>query len=180
MHELGIRVYLNNYKTAILNSYTLEEAPISLKNWMHQRSRWIKGYIQTLIVYLHNSIRAFNILDIASFLSVFIFIGFVTYSFVVLPWLYISFYFFHFTELEFFLLANLYLVIVYKYMVIYYLHRKDKMVIKDLCTIITWPLYFLLHTVASYKALYELIVSPFKWNKTTHGVSNLINSDTTK
>ena len=36
--ELGIRIYSQNYKVAIRDSYTLEEAPNSLDNWLNQRS----------------------------------------------------------------------------------------------------------------------------------------------
>ena len=37
--------------------------------------------------------------------------------------------------------------------------------------VLTMPLYFTLATLASYKALYEMIVMPFYWDKTEHGVS---------
>ena len=33
---------------------------------------------------------------------------------------------------------------------------------------IFWPFYFTLHVLASYRALYELLTDPFKWNKTEH------------
>jgi hypothetical protein len=35
------------------------------------------------------------------------------------------------------------------------------------------PAYWLLHSVASYKALWQLIVKPHYWEKTTHGISSL-------
>lgn len=50
--ELGIRLYANGYKIAMLDSYTMEEAPISINNWIMQRSRWIKGFIQTFYIFL--------------------------------------------------------------------------------------------------------------------------------
>ena len=31
--------------------------------------------------------------------------------------------------------------------------------------------YFILHTIASYKTVFEIIFCPFKWSKTKHGVS---------
>ena len=36
---------------------------------------------------------------------------------------------------------------------------------------LTMPLYFPLGTIASYKALYELLIKPFYWDKTQHGLS---------
>ena len=35
--------------------------------------------------------------------------------------------------------------------------------------VVTMPLHFTLGPLASYKALYELIVTPFYWDKTEHG-----------
>ena len=43
--DLGIRLYSNGYKVHIIDSETLEEAPIGLFNWLAQRTRWIKGFI---------------------------------------------------------------------------------------------------------------------------------------
>ncbi|MBY0407950.1 MAG: hypothetical protein K2Q01_09680 [Rickettsiales bacterium] len=37
-----------------------------------------------------------------------------------------------------------------------------------------FPLYLLLHSVASYKALWQLMVNPHYWEKTAHGLSRRI------
>ena len=34
------------------------------------------------------------------------------------------------------------------------------------------PFYWMLHSVASYKALWQLITNPFYWEKTNHGISS--------
>jgi hypothetical protein len=36
--------------------------------------------------------------------------------------------------------------------------------------IATMPVYFALGTIAAYKALWELTVKPFYWDKTAHGL----------
>lgn len=33
------------------------------------------------------------------------------------------------------------------------------------------PIYWMLHSIASYKALYELFTKPFYWQKTQHGIT---------
>ena len=38
----------------MIDSTTLEEANSSVPNWIRQRSRWIKGYIQTWLVHMRN------------------------------------------------------------------------------------------------------------------------------
>ncbi len=49
--DLGIRLFRKGYKTAIIDSVTLEEANSKVGNWIRQRSRWIKGYMQTYLVH---------------------------------------------------------------------------------------------------------------------------------
>ncbi|EKD58154.1 MAG: hypothetical protein ACD_57C00014G0001, partial [uncultured bacterium] len=53
--DLGVRLFREGYKTAIIDSTTLEEANSNVKNWFRQRSRWIKGYIQTYFVHSRNN-----------------------------------------------------------------------------------------------------------------------------
>ena len=52
--DLGVRLFKAGYKTAMIDSTTLEEANSDLKNWLRQRSRWIKGYIQTYLVHMRS------------------------------------------------------------------------------------------------------------------------------
>ena len=35
------------------------------------------------------------------------------------------------------------------------------------------PLYWILHSIAAYKALWQLMVRPFYWEKTNHGLSSI-------
>lgn len=55
--DLGARLFKSGYKTAIIDSTTLEEANSHVQNWVRQRSRWIKGYIQTYLVHMRNPIQ---------------------------------------------------------------------------------------------------------------------------
>jgi cellulose synthase/poly-beta-1,6-N-acetylglucosamine synthase-like glycosyltransferase len=56
--DLGIRLYRNRLNTGILDSTTWEEATFRTMPWIRQRSRWVKGYIQTYLVHLreHNAL----------------------------------------------------------------------------------------------------------------------------
>jgi hypothetical protein len=40
---------------------------------------------------------------------------------------------------------------------------------------VTYPVYLFMHSVASYKALWQLIVKPHFWEKTTHGLAKKLN-----
>lgn len=49
--DLGIRLSIRKYRTMLLDSTTWEEANTEVGNWIRQRSRWIKGYMQTHFVH---------------------------------------------------------------------------------------------------------------------------------
>jgi hypothetical protein len=40
--------------------------------------------------------------------------------------------------------------------------------------VLLFPVYWLLHCLASYDAVYQLIRKPHHWNKTEHGVSKFV------
>lgn len=50
--DLGIRLARHGWTTAMLGSTTLEEANSDAINWVKQRSRWYKGYLQSVLVAL--------------------------------------------------------------------------------------------------------------------------------
>ncbi len=50
--DLGIRIHKRGWVTAMLDSVTFEEATSQVPNWIRQRSRWVKGYIQTYLVHM--------------------------------------------------------------------------------------------------------------------------------
>ena len=64
--DLTYRLYKNNFKIKMLNSYTFEETVIDIRSWIKQRSRWIKGHIITFLV---QSRTIFNINNKANFIK---------------------------------------------------------------------------------------------------------------
>lgn len=87
--DLGIRLYSLGYKMHMIDSYILEECPISLDNWLNQRSRWIKGFFQTFLVFLaaKDKLQKFTIIQIV---SIYIFIGLAFYNFCCLPFIIVT------------------------------------------------------------------------------------------
>ena len=55
--DLGIRMFREGYTVGVLESTTYEEANSDFVNWMKQRSRWLKGYIQTFLVHLRHPVE---------------------------------------------------------------------------------------------------------------------------
>lgn len=52
--DLGTRLHREGYRTAMVDSTTLEEANSRLGNWVRQRSRWSKGHFQTWLVHMRH------------------------------------------------------------------------------------------------------------------------------
>ena len=49
--DLGLRLQACGFHCDVIEPMTLEEAPLHLSAWMPQRTRWLKGYLQTLAVH---------------------------------------------------------------------------------------------------------------------------------
>ncbi len=50
--DVGIRLARQKLRTEMIDSYTYEEATLSLGSWIRQRSRWYKGHLQTYLVHM--------------------------------------------------------------------------------------------------------------------------------
>lgn len=166
--DLGIRLYAKGYKVHIIDSDTLEEAPSDLINWLSQRTRWIKGFIQTFYVFLKNQ-KHYRHLGLKKIISIYIFVGFSSYSFICMPWLVMVFLFKMNQYIYYLWFANTVISLTYMYSSVWYISNKKKSIVIDYVIIIFWPLYFTLHTIAAYMAIIEIFRTPFRWNKTKHG-----------
>lgn len=181
--DLGIRLVKKGYQTAIIDSETLEEGNSDLKNWFHQRSRWIKGYMQTYLVHTRSlrsflpRKRTFNLLTFqlvigGKVLSLFInplmwavtisyfairpvASGFIS-SFFPTPVLYMG-------VISLILGNFLYL---YYYMIGCAKHKHY-----DLIQYVFFvPFYWLAMSIASWIALFQFITALHYWPKTRHGL----------
>jgi cellulose synthase/poly-beta-1,6-N-acetylglucosamine synthase-like glycosyltransferase len=171
--DLGIRLYLSGYKVHLIDSTTIEESPTNIAVWLPQRARWIKGFIQTIYVFMRakKDLTKLNYLQI---ITVYIFVGLSTYSFFCFPWIILALCFELHKYMYYSWFINSIFAFSYLYIIAYFILIKEKESISqfnkmDWITLIAWPLYFLLHTISSYIAIWEIITSPFKWNKTPHG-----------
>ncbi|MDX1975801.1 MAG: glycosyltransferase [Rickettsiales bacterium] len=190
--DLGIRIASRGWKTAMIDSYTLEECPISIIPWIKQRSRWIKGYMQTWLVHMRRPITMYRTLGLKGFIGIQCTFGLSCFAFVSAPlvWLIMGLWAAELITLEntpfpLWLIwagvINLAIhVLSHWYFTSYCwrLYRSDQanMAMAVAC----YPLYLFLHSVASYKALWQLIVKPYFWEKTRHGVTHLTTSIATE
>lgn len=73
--DLGVRLAALGFRTRTIPSTTYEECPIALTPWMRQRSRWIKGHMQTWLVFMRQPRKLYKTLGIHGFIGFHMFLG---------------------------------------------------------------------------------------------------------
>jgi cellulose synthase/poly-beta-1,6-N-acetylglucosamine synthase-like glycosyltransferase len=179
--DLGVRLARYGYRTIILDSVTLEEANSDVINWVRQRSRWYKGYLQTMMVHLRHPLELRREIGTKAILRLIAMTGAVPlgnafnllFWFALLCWIagrppFVSFLFPPFT---YYLCLTLFVVVapmaVFVGLVVSFAQGKPYLWWAALLV----PFYWLLQSVAAIKAIYQLVFRPFFWEKTVHGLS---------
>ncbi|RKE86331.1 glycosyltransferase family 2 protein [Rhizobium sp. AG855] len=185
--DLGMRLYRMGYRAATLTLPTFEDAPVNFRVWLGQRTRWYKGWLQTWLVMMRQPIRTCREMGWLSFLVSQLLVGgmlvaalshpgmliFVTLSILSLmqipapqPGVFTSM-----------MLGIDIFNIIGSYAVFFALgatpmtdREKHGMGWK-------WamiPVYWMGVSLAAWKAVIELRLRPFYWNKTPHSPSRVV------
>lgn len=178
--DLGVRLAYFGYRTRMLPSITLEEAPITLRTWMKQRTRWIKGYIQTWLVYMRDPSGLKRRLGTRAYYGFQFFVGAPALTFLLAPILWsvciiaplgllpIELSPFMLTLCGISFVGGVAMNWVYARAVLR-LERWSGMT----AALLVFPFYWILHSIACARALWQLARAPHRWEKTTHGVSSV-------
>lgn len=179
--DLGVRLTQEGYQVSVVNSTTFEEATSSYGSWIKQRSRWVKGYMLTYLVHMRNPWRLYRSLGHSGFWGFQFFIGGPPLIMLLNPILWILFavtLIFPMASLDRYVpLPILYVatfnLIVANLMYVYFgVVAAFKRHYYDLVPYgLLQPFYWVLHSIAAYKALFQLIFKPHYWEKTQHGNS---------
>jgi cellulose synthase/poly-beta-1,6-N-acetylglucosamine synthase-like glycosyltransferase len=177
--DLGMRLVKKDYRTAVIDSVTYEEANSGLMNWLLQRTRWIKGYIQTYFVHMRG-LKDFRSGHKITFQLV---VGGKILSMIINPLMWvitISYFVFRSTFgswiEQFYPAPVLYMAVfslifgnfLYMY---YYMIGCAKREYDDLIKYVIFvPLYWLGMSIAAWRAFGEMITNPHYWSKTKHGL----------
>ena len=180
--DLGVRLARLRYRTDMLASRTFEEAPIGLGAWLNQRTRWMKGWMQTFIVHNRRPARLLADLGWRGFLGLELWLG----SLILSPLLHTVFVasllievlatgttpFTPFDPEEGLALAIFILGYGGSFAVtLVGLHRTGQ---RHLLLIqVLLPLYWMLHSVATIRAGWQLVRRPHFWAKTPHGLTRV-------
>ncbi|WP_240049365.1 glycosyltransferase [Mucilaginibacter psychrotolerans] len=183
--DLGVRAYAKGHKIAIINSTTYEEANNEPFNWIRQRSRWIKGYMQTYLVHMRNPAELVRKIGWKGFLGFNFFIGATPVIFLVYPLLltfFICYIIFDLSSIRtlfpdwvlFMSIFNLMvgnILMIYINMMAVFKRRYYELILFAIAN----PIYWLMHSISAYKGLFQLVTNPFYWEKTNHGLSKVSN-----
>jgi cellulose synthase/poly-beta-1,6-N-acetylglucosamine synthase-like glycosyltransferase len=185
--DLGIRLTQKGYRVGIVDSTTFEEASHEAGAWIRQRSRWIKGYLQTLLVHTRRPLHLIKTTGLLGFLGFVFFIGGTALSGLLNP--------------IFWVLYGVWLVALWSGFdpifpqVLLFLSLLNLLagngafifltmlapIHRGWLNLIPYSLsvagYWVLMSVAAYRALWQLIRNPFYWEKTQHGRSRHILSE---
>lgn len=180
--DLGVRLFMEGKKTAVINSTTLEEANSKFKNWLRQRSRWIKGYMQTYLVHMRNPYQLAKKQGIHALYFNLVVGGKIAFMFInPFLWLATIAYFVLYSQLGsiieslfpsyIFYMALFSLVFGNFLYMFYYMigcaKRDHWSVIKYVYLV---PFYWIMTSIAAVIALHQLFFKPHYWEKTVHGL----------
>ncbi len=181
--DLGLRLSWFRLNTVVVDSTTYEEANSSVKNWIRQRSRWIKGYMQTYLVHMREPMHYIRHKRLRELFSLQVVIGGKTAVLLINPfmWLLLAL-FLVFPQQAVSAFGTLFpppILLIgvitlflgnFFYGFIYLLgciKREQFSLMKWMLLI---PIYWFLASVAASMALYELFTRPHYWQKTVHGL----------
>lgn len=180
--DLGVRIAARGYRTAVLDSTTLEEANPDPINWIRQRSRWYKGYLQTWLVHMRRPVALWRTLGtVGMFRFTTLLAGTpviaclnMVFWLVTLSWI----------LGQPALVAQVFPAYVYFPALICLVLGNATILYSNLVAVretgnprlwwacLTVPLYWLLMSVAAIKGTYQLFANPSYWEKTVHGLAS--------
>lgn len=179
--DLGIRLARLGYSVGVLDSITEEEANSDFVNWVKQRSRWYKGYLQTWLVHMRRPVAVHRELGVRGALGLHLFVLGTPLTALINPlfWILAVLWFaqkpngvaelfppqVYYVALACFILGNATVV---------YVNLLTTRVINQpglLGAALLVPAYWVMMSVAAAKAAYQLALKPSYWEKTSHGLN---------
>jgi cellulose synthase/poly-beta-1,6-N-acetylglucosamine synthase-like glycosyltransferase len=180
--DLGIRLARLGYEVRDLPSSTLEEAPGTFRLWMRQRTRWMKGYVQTAASHTRKPWSLLRQLGFWRFSGALALTWGVVLSALVYPlftglyvasWLAAPEQILDLPWTRTFNVCALTLLLSGAASI--FIPACVALNRRKLWRLMPWvlllPLYYGLVSIAAWRGLWELAIAPFRWNKTSHGLA---------
>lgn len=176
--DLGMRLARRGYRTAVIQSTTYEEAPASFFPWLKQRTRWCKGWLQTWLVHMRSPRTLLRELDWRGFAVFQLLVGGTVLAALVHS-LFVAKLMWEFAAAagepaamatmapHAAFLAIGYLVFIAISLVGLFRRR----LLRCGWALVLLPVYWVLLSLAAWRALYQLVSNPYRWEKTEHGLA---------
>jgi cellulose synthase/poly-beta-1,6-N-acetylglucosamine synthase-like glycosyltransferase/putative flippase GtrA len=177
--DLGMRIFFRGWKTAILDSTTYEEATSRPYNWLRQRSRWVKGYMQTYLFFMRHPVRLARVMGFNALLVFQLFFGAATLGLLINPffWLLaVAWYMTHLAGIEQvfpwpILYASTFALFfgnaVFALTMIMGCFKRRNY--EDVKWAVFAPAYWIMMSIGAWKGFIQLCYKPQYWEKTDHG-----------
>jgi cellulose synthase/poly-beta-1,6-N-acetylglucosamine synthase-like glycosyltransferase len=181
--DLGVRLARFGYRADIIESTTYEEAPTHFAAWLPQRTRWFKGWMQTWLVHMREPGKLLRELGLRGFLAFQLMIGGSVLAALVHP---------SFMAWLIYCIASggigwrdestmaampaaFYAAIaVFGYLssaFLGWLGLSRRGLSGSAWVLLFTPVYWLMLSLAAWRALYQLFFAPYRWEKTAHGLA---------
>jgi glycosyltransferase XagB len=179
--DLGYRIARAGWRVGDLASATYEEAPVSFRAWLGQRRRWFKGWMQTLIVHGRTPGAAIRSGGLWNWLMTMVQLVGVVAGGLLFPILIAHFIWLAWSGWLFqrdtwaALMANSVAIATIgagavAMLVPILIGLTRRRALHLLPWVITLPGYLLLISLACWMAVVDLLIRPFYWEKTEHGL----------
>lgn len=175
--DLGVRLARLGHRVAILQSSTFEEAPKKTATWVRQRTRWMKGYMQTLLVHTRHPWTLIGEIGAIKFALMVAVLGGAVWSALVNPLMWLICIGGALLAPDdgglLTLLARLSgsTLLVANILMAATATMSGGRRRCEAAIVLTYPLYWMLISAATYRALWQLLRDPFRWEKTPHGAT---------
>jgi cellulose synthase/poly-beta-1,6-N-acetylglucosamine synthase-like glycosyltransferase len=177
--DLGVRLARHGYRTGVIFSPTGEDAPERPVVWLRQRTRWLKGWAQTWLVHMRNPVELASELGFRSFVAVQILLAGLLLSSLLHPLLLATgvglaakaVVVGRLTPLQFFLFAldGFNLVLGYGAFLLLGWRASPRKSRRGFWKVVLFtPVYWMMMSVAAWRAAVHLYTRPHYWEKTPH------------
>jgi cellulose synthase/poly-beta-1,6-N-acetylglucosamine synthase-like glycosyltransferase len=178
--DLGLRLQRRGYTVGLVDSVTMEEPNTDIVNWVKQRSRWYKGYLQTFLVAMRKPRAVVRDLGWSGFAELVLFVGCTPLLAVLNLWfwslslvwvtLHAAFVQSLYPGAAYHLALAVWafgnLAVIYVSLVTVRVARRPDLLVACLLS----PLYWVLMSIAAVRAAIQLVTDPSHWEKTAHGL----------
>lgn len=181
--DLGVRLARFGYTTGVVDSTTWEEAPTRLGAWLPQRTRWMKGWLQTFVVHMRDPLLLLRQLGWRGFLCFQLMIGGSVLAALIHPVFAVllladstwgSLLSPAETPVQWMHKALTFVTLTSGYIgsgLLAFIGMKRRGFRASAWGLLTLPVYWLLLSAAAWRALWKLMTAPHQWEKTAHGVA---------